>query len=47
MAKTQLGRDLNKQEVADLVAFLNSLSGEFPEQKMPRLPAMPEQSAVD
>lgn len=38
MAKLQLGKDLTDQEVADIVAFLNALTGEFPEQKMPRLP---------
>ena len=47
MSKTQLGRDLAPNEVGDLVAFLNSLTGEFPEQTLPRLPAMPERSAVD
>jgi cytochrome c peroxidase len=46
MAKTQLGRDLQPEEVTDVTAFLNSLTGEFPTQTMPRLPAMPEQSAV-
>lgn len=39
MAKLQLNRDLSDQEVADLVAFLNALTGEFPVQEMPRLPA--------
>lgn len=39
MAKLQLGKDLSDQEVADIVAFLNALTGEFPEQKMPHLPA--------
>jgi len=47
MAKTQLGRDLKPDEVSDIVAFLNSLTGEFPEQTMPRLPLMPERSAVE
>jgi cytochrome c peroxidase len=47
MAKTQLGRDLKPDEVADIVAFMNALTGEFPEQTMPRLPAMPERSALD
>lgn len=47
MAKTQLGRDLKPDEVADMVAFLGSLTGEFPQQTMPRLPVMPEKSAVD
>ena len=39
MAKTQLNRDLSKQEVSDLVAFLGALTGEYPEITMPRLPA--------
>jgi cytochrome c peroxidase len=41
MAQVQLGKELSKEEVADLVAFLNSLTGEFPKQTMPRLPATP------
>ncbi|MCX7108077.1 MAG: cytochrome-c peroxidase [Methylococcales bacterium] len=41
MGKTQLDKDLSKEEVADIVAFLNSLTGEFPKQKMPVLPATP------
>lgn len=41
MAKLQLGKDLSKEEVADIVAFLNSLTGEFPKQKMPALPGTP------
>ena len=41
MAKTQLDKDLAKEDVADIVAFLNSLTGEFPKQKMPVLPATP------
>lgn len=47
MAKTQLGRDLKPAEVGDMVAFLGSLTGEFPSQVMPRLPAMPERSALE
>lgn len=39
MAKTQLNKDLPANEVSDIVAFLESLTGKFPEQKMPRLPA--------
>ncbi len=39
MAKVQLNKTLNDQEVADIVAFLGSLTGEFPEQTMPRLPS--------
>lgn len=41
MAKTQLNRDLTQQDVEDIVAFLGALTGEFPEQPMPRLPATP------
>lgn len=41
MAKLQMGADLSKQEVADIVAFLNALTGEFPKQKMPVLPGTP------
>jgi cytochrome c peroxidase len=38
MAKAQLDRELSAQQVDDIVAFLNSLTGEFAEQTMPRLP---------
>lgn len=41
MAKVQLNKDLDAQQVADIVAFLNALTGEFPKQDMPRLPAYP------
>lgn len=41
MAKVQLDQDLGAQQVDDLVAFLNALSGEFPEQPMPHLPPTP------
>jgi cytochrome c peroxidase len=41
MAKTQLGKDLTPQQVGDIVAFLNGLTGEFPKQEMPRLPGYP------
>lgn len=41
MAKLQLDKDLSKEEVADIVAFLNALTGEFPAQKMPTLPGTP------
>lgn len=46
MAKTQLNKDLTNEQVADLVAFLNSLSGEFPKQTLPRLPDTPNTSLV-
>ncbi|GAB4354568.1 MAG: cytochrome-c peroxidase [Methylohalobius crimeensis] len=41
MGKLQLNRDLTDEQVADIVAFLNGLTGEFPEQEMPRLPVTP------
>ena len=39
MARTQLNKKLNHGQTEDLVAFLNALSGEFPAQPMPVLPA--------
>ncbi|QSA97226.1 cytochrome-c peroxidase [Methylococcus sp. EFPC2] len=39
MAKTQLNKDLDAQQVGDIVAFLNGLTGEFPKQEIARLPA--------
>lgn len=41
MGKTQLDMDLTDAQVADIVAFLNSLTGEFPKQTMPVLPPTP------
>jgi len=41
MAKVQLGKDLSKDDVADITAFLNALTGEFPKQTMPQLPGTP------
>ena len=41
MAKLQLNKDLTAEQVSDLVAFLEGLTGEFPEQMLPRLPATP------
>ena len=38
MGKTQLGMDLSDTQVAEIVSFLNSLTGEFPKQTMPKLP---------
>lgn len=47
MGKVQLGKDLSKSEIKSIVAFLNSLTGEFPKQEMPRLPAYPNSAFVD
>ena len=47
MAKTQLAKDLENDEVKSLVAFLESLTGPFPEQSMPRLPITSGISVVD
>ncbi len=41
MAKMQLDKELSKGEIADIVAFLDALTGEFPKQKMPVLPVTP------
>jgi cytochrome c peroxidase len=43
MAKLQLGRDLGGDDIADIVAFLETLSGEVPEQfaHVPELPPAP------
>ncbi len=38
MAGTQLDKELSDQQVADIVAFLNGLTGEFPDMALPRLP---------
>ena len=47
MAKTQLGLDLKKKQVEDIVAFLNALTGEFPVQTMPMLPRTPNTTLID
>lgn len=47
MAKAQLKKDLPPQDIKDIVAFLESLTGDFPEQKLPRLPAAGAQSMVE
>jgi cytochrome c peroxidase len=41
MAKLQLDKGLTADEVSDIVAFLESLTGKFPDQTMPRLPPTP------
>ena len=44
MAKLQLNLELSDADVADIVAFLNGLTGEFPAQSMPQLPGTPGSS---
>jgi len=41
MASTQLDMTLGDEQVADIVAFLESLSGELPTQTLPQLPPTP------
>lgn len=41
MASAQLNRELTEGQVADITAFLESLTGPFPKQTMPRLPPTP------
>ena len=47
MGKTQLNVDLTDQQVKDITVFLNTLTGKFPEQKMPRLPLTSNSSVID
>jgi cytochrome c peroxidase len=47
MAKLQLNKALSDEQAADIVAFLNALTGEFPEQTLPRLPGTPGWSIVE
>jgi cytochrome c peroxidase len=44
MGKLQLNKDLSSEQAADITAFLNSLTGEFPKIEMPRLPAYANQA---
>jgi cytochrome c peroxidase len=46
MAKTQLNTDMSAADVADVVAFLVALTGEYPQIMMPRLPATSGTSLV-
>ena len=41
MASTQLNRNLSKEQTDDIAAFLESLTGAFPNQTMPHLPPTP------
>ncbi len=47
MAKTQLNKNVTNEQVADISAFLNSLTGEFPVQTLPHLPNYSFASIVD
>ena len=47
MAATQLNKKLTKQETNDIVAFLQSLTGKYPEITMPRLPATMGKSILE
>ena len=46
MAKTQLNKDLSDEEVQNIVAFLNALTGDFPAQLMPRLPGISGKTVI-
>jgi cytochrome c peroxidase len=46
MAKTQLNRTLEPAELADLVVFMQALTGEFPAQTLPRLPESVGESVI-
>jgi len=46
MAKVQLNKDLSDEQVKDITAFLNALTGEFPKQTMPQLPPTPNQTVI-
>ena len=41
MAEAQLNEQIGTEQIADIVSFLESLTGEFPAQTMPRLPPTP------
>lgn len=43
MARTELNTKLTDQETQDIVAFLESLTGRFPVQSLPQLPAAPHE----
>ncbi|MGB5177409.1 MAG: cytochrome-c peroxidase, partial [Gammaproteobacteria bacterium] len=46
MARIQLNQDLSDGQVADIVAFLDALTGEFPQQPLPQLPPTPGRSII-
>lgn len=47
MAACQLGKTLSDQQVKDLVAFLNGLTGKFPTETLPRLPETPDTTILN
>ncbi|WPU66585.1 cytochrome-c peroxidase [Peredibacter starrii] len=47
MGKLQLDVDLTSNQVEDIVAFLNTLTGPFPAQTMPRLPELRGRTLVE
>lgn len=47
MAKVQLNVDLKEEQIKDIVAFLESLTGTFPKIEIPRLPPTLGVSVVD
>ncbi|MDE2234262.1 MAG: c-type cytochrome [Gammaproteobacteria bacterium] len=47
MASTQLNHTLSEQQAREIVAFLTSLSGAFPQQCLPRLPPTPGDLLMD
>lgn len=47
MAKTQLDKTLSDNQVQDMVAFLDSLTGESPHITMPRLPETPNTTVLE
>ncbi len=46
MVKVQLNKDATDDEVKDIVAFLESLTGEIPTQTMPHLPQTPTHTVL-
>ena len=46
MASTQLDMELTDHQVADLVAFMSALEGEFPDISLPRIPSRSGESVI-
>ncbi len=47
MAKVQLQTTLTEKQIEDMIAFLNTLTGEFPQITLPRLPAASGGTVMD